>query len=239
MSASRMTHPPVDPRLLDELRKYDTPTVCNALEIATPDRDRTAGFTRQQVVALDPSLPPIVGYARTAKISAAERVTASEKREMALAYYEYTAQAPGPTIVVIEDIDASPGLGAHWGEVHTTLHQSLGAVGAITNGSFRDLDDSAEGFQVLGGRVSPSHAYVHVTDFGCDVEVFGMPVKHGDLIHADRHGAVLVPVAATMRLPAAIDVVIRRERIILDAARKPGFNIESLKKAVMESTEIH
>ena len=239
MSESNSRHPTVDPPLLGELRKYDTPTVCNALEIAAPDRPRDSGFTRQRLLAMDPSLPPIVGYARTAKISAVDPLTPEEKRKMALEYYDYAARPPGPTIIVVQDIDPQPGLGAHWGEVHTTLHQSLGAVGAITNGSFRDLDDSARGFQVLGGSIGPSHAYVHVMEYGCDVEIFGMPVAHGDLIHADKHGAVLIPFEAAARLPDAIDIIIRREKIILDAIRKPGFDIEALRKAVMKSSEIH
>lgn len=239
MSEPKSEHPLADSCLLDELRKYDTPTICNALEVAAPERPRTTGFTKQHMIAIDPRLPPIVGYARTAKISAVSAVTPEEKRGMALEYYEYTAQGPGPTIVVVQDIDPQAGLGAHWGEVHTTLHQSLGAVGAITNGSFRDLDASAKGFQVLGGSVSPSHAYVHVTDYGCDVEIFGMPVEHGDLIHADQHGAVLIPIETVKRLPAAIDTIIRREKVILDAIKKPGFSIEALRKAVKDSAEIH
>jgi len=181
----------------------------------------------------------MVGYARTAKISSITPVTAEEKRNMALQYYEYTAQAPHPTIIVIEDIDSKPGSGAHWGEVHTRLHQAFGAVGALTNGSFRDLDDCAEGFQILGGSISPSHAYVHVVEYNCDVEVFDLNVKDGDLIHADKHGAVLIPIDTAQALPGAIETTIKREKIILDAISAPDFNIATLTEAVHKAADIH
>ncbi len=229
----------VERDFLEHLKGFDTPTICNALDLAAPDRPRDKGFTRQTMLALDASLAPMVGYARTAKISAVTAITAEAKRKIALKYYAYTAQAPDPRIVVVEDIDPEPGLGAHWGEVHCALHQGLGALGAITNGSMRDLDDCAEGFQVLAGSISPSHAYVHITDFDCEVNIFGMLVEHGDLIHADRHGAVVIPMDAVERLPEAIEIVMRREKIILDAIKDPDFNIESLRKALTRTADIH
>ena len=129
------------------------------------------------------------------------------------------ARAEHPTIVVIQDIDDTPGYGAFWGEVNSALHKALGARGCVTNGSFRDVTAWAEGFQMLGGRIGPSHAHVHVVDFGRPVNVFGMLAGHDDVIHADRHGAVVVPAEAVTKLPAAIALIERRERVILDACR--------------------
>lgn len=239
MSDEIVNNPFVGPDMLAYLRQYDTPTICNALDLAMPEKSRLTGFTRTQFVALDPSLPPIVGYARTAMIRSTSPFCPAEKRAKALEYYEYTSKGAGPTIVVVQDIDANPGLGAHWGEVHTALHQKLGSVGAITNGSFRDIDDSAKGFQVLGGSVNPSHAYVHVVDYGSEVEIFGMNVKHGDLLHADQHGAVVIPAEAVDKLPAAINMIAAREKVILDAINDPDFDIEMLKQAVGKSADIH
>lgn len=233
------THNVVDDELLATLGKYDTPTICNALEIAAPERPRSVGYTRQSFVAADPSLPAMVGYARTAMIRAVVGVTAEEKRAKALEYYEYTAQGPGPTIVVVQDVDAHTGTAAWWGEVHTALHQGLGALGAITNGAIRDLDDCARGFNLLGGSVGPSHSYVHVADFGCEVDIFGMTVEHGTLIHADKHGAVMIPHEIAERLPTALETIVQRESVILEAIRSPGFGIDELRKAVGESAEIH
>ncbi|UTW11998.1 RraA family protein [Marinobacterium rhizophilum] len=239
MAGSNENFPVINAEMLAYLRQYDTPTICNALDIAAPDKSRTAGFTRRQLVALDPDLPPMVGYARTAMIRSTSSFCPAEKRAKALEYYEYTASGEGPTIVVIQDIDTNPGLGAHWGEVHTALHQKLGSMGAITNGSFRDIDDSAKGFQVLGGSVNPSHAYVHVVDYGCEVEIFGMNVRHADLLHADKHGAVVIPHEVVEKLPAAIETIIQREKVILDAVKHPNFDIEMLKVAVGKSADIH
>lgn len=220
---------------LDKLTAWDTPTICNALEITNPER-RGHGFTVAPLSCLDPSLPPIIGYARTAKIRAAAPASGTVER---LPYYEYVATATGPTIVVIEDMDPSPGYGAFWGEVHTTVHKGLGARGCVTNGSYRDVTDSAPGFQLLGGMVNPSHAHVHLVDFNCQVTVHGMEVNHGDIIHADQHGAVIVPEGAVKKIPDAVDLITRKEAVILEAARAPDFNFEKLKAAIGNQADIH
>ncbi len=119
-----------------------------------------------------------------------------------------------------------------------TVHKALGSLGCVTNGSIRDLDMLAPGFQLLAGEVGPSHAWVHVVDFGGPVNVHGMGVRHGDLIHADRHGAVVVPAAVARDLPAAVDLVARREKVILAACARPGFDIAALKRAMAESAAI-
>ena len=119
--------------LLDHLRQFDTPTICNALELAAPER-RTFGFTAEPFVCADPALPPIVGYARTATIRATSPIDPAKKRETSLRYYEYVASNPGPNIAVIQDLDTRPGTGAHWGEVNSNIHKALGLPGAITNG---------------------------------------------------------------------------------------------------------
>ena len=211
---------------LETLRQWDTPTICNALEIIFPER-RGEGFTVKPFVCLNPSLPPIVGYARTAQI----RTAAPSKRNSLdrVAYYEYIASSPGPTITVIEDMDPKPGIGAFWGEVHSAVHLGLGAAGVITNGSIRDLNDCAEGFQALAGMVNPSHAFADPIGVNIPVTIHGMSVKHGDIIHADQHGAVLIPYKAVKKLPNAVKTMIRREAVILEAARKPGGNINKLK----------
>lgn len=232
-------HETIDEDLLATLAGFDTPTICNALELAAPERPRSIGYTRETLISTDPTLPPMVGYARTAIIRAVAGLSADEKRRKSLAYYEYTAQGPGPTIVVVQDVDAQPGAAAWWGEVHTALHQSLGSLGAITNGAIRDLDQCAEGFHLLGGSISPSHSYVHVADVGCEVDIFGMVVEHGSLIHADRHGAVVIPLETAPLLPAAIETITQREAVILDAIKAPDFDIETLRTAVGQSAEIH
>lgn len=235
-----MTDATVDAKLLEILRGYDTPTICNGLEIVVPKR-RAIGFTTSPMVSCNPSLPPIIGFARTVLIRALDPspLPPDEAKEKRLAYYEYVASKPGPTIPVLQDIDPVPGFGAFWGEVQSNVHKALGCPGAVTNGSIRDLDAMAEGFHLIGGEVGPSHAHVHVVETGVPVNIFGMAVRHGDLVHADRHGAVVIPIAAAEKLPAAIEKIARREKLIIDAARRPGFSVEELRKAMAAGEDIH
>ncbi len=230
----------IDDRLLDHLRAFDTPTICNALEVVAPDR-RATGFTTTPFVCAFPELKPIMGFARTATIRASEpsRLPPAEAKAKRLAYYEYVASAPLPTITILQDLDPEPGFGAFWGEVNTAIHKGLGVAGCITNGSIRDLDLVAPEFQLLAGKVGPSHAWVRVEEIEVPVEVHGMAVAHGDLIHADRHGAVVIPLELVERIPAAIELLTRREAAILRVARSPGFSIEKLKAAMAEAEEIH
>lgn len=225
---------------LDAIAKFDTPTICNALELIVPER-RGHGFTVEHLYPLDPDLPPIVGYARTATIRAAEppAESAAEQAAKRTAYYEYVAKGPTPTVLAIQDLDPRPGIGAFWGEVQTNIHKGLGSLGCVTNGSYRDVTDSAKGFQILGGKVGPSHAHVHVVDFGGQVTVFGLTAAHNDVIHADRHGAVMVPHAAVKKIPEVVAMLQRREAVIIGAAKDPNFNIDKLKAAIAGSKEIH
>ncbi|NCW55931.1 MAG: RraA family protein, partial [Rhodobacteraceae bacterium] len=215
------------------LTQWDTPTICNALEEIMPER-RGYGFTTTHLFSLDPSLPPICGFARTATIRAAEPSdeSAAEMAAKRAAYYEYVAAAPTPTIVIIQDIDPQPGVGAFWGEVQTNIHKGLGVLGAVTNGSFRDVPDSARGFNLIGGKVGPSHAFVHLVDIDCQVTVHGLTAKTNDIIHADQHGAVFIPPSAITQIPAAVDLISRREAVILETAKSPDFTVEKLKIAM-------
>jgi regulator of RNase E activity RraA len=225
---------------LEALRQWDTPTICNALELVAPHR-RGHGFTVRPLVAVDPKLPPICGLARTGTLRAAFPSGRSREadRAMRIAWYEYVADAALPTVVCLQDLDDTPGVGAFWGEVNSAVHKGLGAQGVVTNGSVRDLDMFAPGFQGLAGVVNPSHAHVHVVALKCDVTIHGMAVQHDDVVHADRHGAVVVPHEVVTRIPAAIELLTRKEKVILDMARSHGFNIAKLKEALAKSDEIH
>ena len=224
----------------NKLTEWDTPTFCNGLEHLSSEY-RVKSFTVEQMQCFDPSLPPIIGYARTAMIRSMTPPEGKPEdiREMRARYYETISAPPNPSISVIQDLDPTPGFGAFWGEVNTAIHKGLGCLGVVTNGSFRDIDACAPGFQLLGGKVAPSHAWVHLVAIECEVNIFGMAVKPNDIIHADRHGAVVVPEECVKELPSAIDVLTRREAVILEVARSPGFNVEILKKAMADSAEIH
>lgn len=226
--------------LLDQLREHDTPTICNALEIVAPER-RAIGFTTHSMAIARTGLPPMVGYARTATYRSSRPSTrpAEEVQTQRSAYYAYVEAGNRPTISVLQDLDPEPGFGAFWGEVNSNIHSALGTIGGITNGSIRDIDALASGFQLIAGKIGPSHAYGHLVDFGGTVNVLGMEVSSDDLIHADRHGAVVIPRAVADQIPGAINLILRREKVILDACKEPGFNADALHRATKDAADIH
>ena len=206
--------------LLNLLRSVDTPTVCNAIEVAQGKRGFNA-FTRGTMLCSAPDEPAMVGYARTARIRAVnppeEPVDVIKARRMA--YYKYMAEGPRPGIAVVQDMDVPDAIGAYWGEVNTNIHKSFGLSGALTDGVMRDLGDLPEGFPVVAGSVGPSHGFVHVLEFDTVVDIKGMAVAPGDLVHADRHGAVVIPPDVAPKLAEAIATLMRSEKIIFDAVK--------------------
>ncbi|OAN85854.1 RraA family protein [Sulfitobacter geojensis] len=205
--------------LFDLLKRVDTPTVCNAIEVAQGKRGFDA-FTRGTMFAsaLDGVM---VGYARTARIAAV--TPPSEPPEVIkarrMAYYKYMSQGPRPAVAVVQDMDVPNAIGAFWGEINTNVHKAFGLTGALTNGVMRDLGDLPDGFTVVAGSVGPSHGFVHVIDFDTPVEVMGMRVAPGALIHADRHGAVVIPDDVIPSLEAAIAQLFKSEKVVLDATK--------------------
>ena len=218
--------------LLDLLRSADTPTVCNAIEVAEGKRgfDR---FTRGTVLCSDPSAGAIVGYARTARISAASPPTDAPDivKARRMAYYRHMSEGPRPALAVVEDLDGPDAVGAFWGEINPTVHKGFGLCGALTNGVMRDLGDLPDGFPVIAGSVGPSHAFVHVREIGTPVRVFGLEIRDGDLVHADRHGALVIPAEVQDGLARATRKLVETERLVLDAARQPGFDFDRFEKA--------
>ena len=205
--------------LIARLRTHDTPTVCNAIEVAQGRRGFD-GFTRRTMTWTGPADARVVGFARTARI--AGRTPPDEPPEVLRArrmdYFRAMAAGPRPGVAVLEDVDGDAALGAWWGEIHARLHQEVfGLSGAVTNGVVRDLGDLPDGFPVLAGSVGPSHGFVHVRDIGTPVDIFGMTVRDGDLVHADRHGAVAIPAGVLPGLAPALDRLLASEAIVLDA----------------------
>ena len=220
---------------LDRLASWDTPTICNALELLQPDLPLTA-FTTQPGVPVSGPFSPMVGLARVGTIRARSRPQrpAADRFD----WYDYVHAKGLPTIVVIQDIDDLPGAGAFWGEVHSKVHLKLGVRGCVTNGSFRDTDAWAPGFKMLGGCLGPSHAHVHLVGFGEPVSVLGMNARHDDIIHADHHGAVVVPHDAIKRLPEAIEKIAAKERRTLQLCDSPDFSPQLL-RSVLKQGHVH
>lgn len=218
--------------LLELLKKVDTPTVCNAIEVAQGKRGFN-DFTRGTMLCSDPEGGAMVGYARTAKIAAVNPPTEAPEviKARRMDYYRHMASGLRPAVTVVEDVDYPHCIGAYWGEINTTVHKGFGVSGALTNGVMRDLGDLPEGFPVVAGSVGPSHGFVHVKEIGTEVTIFGMTVKDGDLVHADRHGALVIPTDVIPVLEEAILKLLDTEKLVLDPARTDGFDFDAFEKA--------
>ena len=222
----------MSPELLDLLRRVDTPTVCNAIETVQGRRgfDR---FTRGTMLASHPGAPALVGQAVTAVIAARFPPVESPAviRARRMDYYRAMAEAPRPAIAVVQDADHPDAVGAYWGEVNTRIHKALGLAGALTNGVMRDLGDLPEGFPVIAGSIGVSHGFVHVRGVNVPVTVFGLHVAPGDWVHADRHGALVIPPEVIPDLARGIERLFAAERIIIEPTKQDGFDFAAFEAA--------
>ncbi len=214
----------LSPDDLAALRRYNTPTVSNAIELFDV-RPRHLGFLHHRIRCLLPDVGVIVGYAVTSQTRAG--FSEAMEADCTADYLRYVAGQPGPKIAVGQDLDPDPGVGAQFGEVNATIHKTLGCVGHITDGCARDLDEVAGlGFGMFGLGPCVSHGYVRVVDFGKPVRLAGVEIRPGDLIHADKHGVCLVPQDIAPKLAEACAEVERREKPLLDACRGESFDLE-------------
>ncbi len=217
--------------LLTLLARTDTPTVCNAIELAQGKRGFDA-FTRGTPVAMHQSAQVAMGFARTTKIAAEEppKLNDADNKKLRMDYYRYMSEGARPAICVIQDIDPEP-VGAYWGEVNTNIHKGLGLSGTLTNGVIRDFGVCPPDFQVIGGSTGPSHRFVHIEEIGGEVEVFGLKIREGDFVHADRHGAVVVPPEILSTIDHWIVKMQKFEDIVIKPSKEDGFNFERLEAA--------
>jgi regulator of RNase E activity RraA len=209
---------------LEELRRFNTPTISNAIELFNI-RKRHLGFLPHQIRCLLPELGPIVGYAVTSQTRASHHT--EPQPDLTADYFRYVAAQPGPKVAVGQDLDEPPGLGAQFGEVTATIHQKLGCVGHVTSGCPRDLDEvRALGFQLFGLNACVSHAYVRLVDFGKPVTLMGVEILPGELIHADKHGVCIIPIDIAPKLAEACRKIDELERPLLEMCRADTFDLE-------------
>ena len=169
-----------------------------------------------------------MGYAATAKIRASIPPADDPESVSALEWHAFIESIPAPRVIVIQDLDQPP-VGSFWGEVNGNIHKALGAVGLITDGGVRDLDEvEALGFQFLAKELLVSHAYVHLVEFGGPVTVGGITVQPGDLLHADKHGALQIPHDIAAEVADAAQAVEDREQVIIDYAQSDKFSRSGL-----------
>jgi 4-hydroxy-4-methyl-2-oxoglutarate aldolase len=186
------------PRLSDaellQLRRWNTPTIYNGWEQITRHDPGCDGFNIEEARDFMPHMGPMVGYAVTVVFQPSNPAHRQKNPNAWSQYRAYVGSVPGPKIVVVQDLDKPQVIGAFWGEVVSGVHRALGCVGTIIDGGIRDLDEmNAVGFKALARRLCVGHAYSTPVRWGCEVEVFGRKVQPGRLIHADKHGFLVVP----------------------------------------------
>jgi regulator of RNase E activity RraA len=191
---------PLTPAQLLKLKRWNTPTIANALEqisradpLSLTNQDETRDFM--------PEMGPMVGLAMTVVISGGDPSPKREQPDNFARYRDYLASVPGPKIVVVQDVDKPRCHGSIWGEVGANHARAFGCLGTITDGAVRDLDEmKSAGFKAIARRLAVSHAHCWPLRWGCDVEVFGVKIKPGQLIHADKHGFIIIPADGQKRL---------------------------------------
>ena len=205
---------------LEAIRKYDVPTVCNALECFGV-MSRTDGYiSGENIKEIVPvACGPMIGFAATAKYSTANQARKGYVNNDA-GYYQHVKDMQEPTIAVQQDVDKHM-VSAIWGEVNLHIHKLLGCVGTLTNGGVRDNEAARENnFGYYAPCSNPSHGYYHLVDFGTPVEIFGLTIHPGDIVMADEHGAVIIPPAVVPYLPEACEAMTVAEYPVLEPARE-------------------
>ena len=215
----------IDPGLLQRLAGYDSPTLSNAIETFDV-RNRDEGYTSQEIRCLFPDLPAVVGYAATVAVRSHEPPL-NELEPSAL--WSHVRSIDGPRILVAQDLDDPEGVGAMWGEVQATIFKALGCLAIATDGVVRDLPEvRAMGLQLYATGTTVSHAYAHFESAGHGISIGGLAVRPGDLLHADRHGLLLIPEQVAAELPAAADRIIKREQELIKWIRSEDFDPDQL-----------
>jgi 4-hydroxy-4-methyl-2-oxoglutarate aldolase len=176
-----------------QLKRWNTPTIYNGWEAITR-HDRTRGwFNMEETRDFMPQMGPMIGYAVTVVIEPSHSQHTQNGQAWS-EYRRYVASQPFPKIVMVQDLDKPHVVGSFWGEVNANVHRALGCVGTITDGAVRDVDEMTNaGFKALARRTCVGHAFSTPVRWNCDVEVFGCRITPGALIHADKHGFLMIP----------------------------------------------
>lgn len=220
--------------VLDALRGIETCVVSNAIETFDV-RLRNTGFADARIRCMFEDLPPLVGYAATARLRAGDPPVSGRFYHDRADWWNSILQTPAPRIVVLEDMDERPGVGAFLGDTHAAILRALGCVGYVTNGAVRELPRVHNwGFHLFAGNVAVSHAYAHIFDFGSQVDIGGLQVRPGDLLHGDLHGILTVPLEIAPEIPAVAARLQRAEQRIIEFCNSRDFSVDRLRQMMRE-----
>ncbi len=225
-------NPPLSAEQLEALRQLDACTMANAIE-TFQERLRNEGFADHTVRCLFPRFPAMVGYAATIRIRGSAPPMGGRPYLDRTDWWNYINSLPTPRVVAVQDVAERPGLGSLVGAVHMSILRALHCVGVVTNGSVRDIPTAeSTGFHFFAGSVSVSHAYVHIIEIGQPVEIGGLKLQSGDLLHGDLHGVQSVPLGLAARIPAVAAQIAAKEQALIALCRSPEFTLEKLRAAV-------
>jgi 4-hydroxy-4-methyl-2-oxoglutarate aldolase len=223
---------PLTAEQIDALRRFDTCTIANAIE-EFKIRLRNEGYTRPGLRCINGSFPPAIGYAATCRVKSADPPVTGAYYFHRTDWWTAIESLPAPRIAVIEDLDPHPSAGACVGEVHAAMLKAFRCTGVITNGAVRNLPAvTAMGFPMFARSAAVSHAYMHMVDFGHEVEIFGLKIRPGDLLLADGHGVISIPLEIAAELPAVAARVHAERQRIVEVCLSPDFSTAKLQKAI-------
>src|ERR1035441_7495586 len=223
---------PLQRTILEAIRQFDTCTIANAIEHFRV-RLRNEGFNRPGLECVTGGAPRLLGYAATCGGRPAPPPMSGNAYADRTDWWETIGHLPVPRIAIFQDLDATASGASTLGEVHAAILKALHCEGVITNGSVRDIPAvSRMEFPVFASAVSVSHAYMHVVDFGAPVEIFGLGVRSGDLLYADVHVVVSIPLDIAARIPEVASGIRAKEREIIELCQSPEFSLEKLLQAV-------
>ncbi|MEX0715829.1 MAG: RraA family protein [Planctomycetaceae bacterium] len=226
-------HAELSPQALAELAKFDTPTICNVIELFDV-RPRSAGYMNHTIRACFPRMPPMVGYALTSTFRSLAPPAKGDAYSGLAQQVERFAELPGPPVVVFQDLD-QPVAAATFGEVMCTTYQAFGAQGLITSGTGRDLDQvEAIGFPVFTSGTTCAHGYCHILQVGVPVNVGGIAIYNGDLLHGDRNGVTTIPREVASEIPDACRELMAAEELVLASYRASHVTSKGLDEARAE-----
>jgi 4-hydroxy-4-methyl-2-oxoglutarate aldolase len=231
---SRLIANPLRDADVRALRRLNTCEVSDAIESFNV-RLRNTGFADRSIQCLYRDLPPMVGYAATARLRTDDPPIAGRTYHDRTDWWNSILEVPAPRIAVLEDMDKPPGVGAFVGEMHAAILMAVGCIGYVSNGAVRKLPGVRElGLHLFAGNIAVSHAYAHIFDFGATVTVGGLEVRPGDLLHGDEHGLLTIPLEIASQVPAEAARLQAKEQRVVDICRSEHFSVESLRQALQE-----
>jgi regulator of RNase E activity RraA len=219
--------------ILAALARYDTPTVCNAIELFDV-RPRNAGFMNSNIKSCFPHLPPMVGYAVTSTFRSMSPPRSGDVYASLSQQVESYGELPGPAVMVYQDLD-EPVISATFGEVMCSVYKGFGARGIITSGAGRDLEQVEKlGFPAFTSGTICAHGYCHTLAVNVPVTVGGISIDPGDLLHGDLNGVSTIPHEIASEVPDVCEELASAEKVVLDYVRGTNVTPAGLAKARKE-----